>query len=214
MSFAKTLIYIYGMLQDEIKGAKREWLVSYLGSARRRFRQESTQHFRKELKRQCDQEKEKCRFMDCTLQYRQSQIPCESEPEIVTLEFSNAVFCLQPEGDTPTRKSIFDSLIAGCIPAVFTNFTAHLQYDAYLPHDPSLYSVFLKKDDIALGKHNFVQELAKIPEEKIKCMQAMIRKDILPRILFSLPTSSISFHDAFDIALQQVFSNFSSSALT
>lgn len=200
--------------QDEIRGAKRDWLVSYLGSARRRFRHESTLLFRKELKRQCDQEKEKCRFMDCTLEYTSWQVPCESEPEIVTLEFSNAVFCLQPEGDTPTRKSIFDSMLAGCIPVVFSNYTAHFQYEAYLPRNPSLYSVFLNKDEIALGRYNFVQKLAEIPKDRIERMQATIIEHILPQIIFSLPTSSISFHDAFDIALQQVISNFTSITLT
>eukprot|EP00250_Pteridium_aquilinum_P018763 c24204_g1_i1 orf=834-2471(-) len=198
--------------QDTVKGAKREWLVSYLGSARRKFRHESMLRFRQELKRQCDEEKGKCRFMDCTLQYTQTQIPCENEPEIVTLEFSNAIFCLQPEGDTPTRKSIFDSMLAGCIPVVFSNFTAHFQYDAFLPSDPSLYSVFLHKENISLGHSNFVHELAQIPLEKVHLMQDTIREHILPHIIFSLPSSSITFHDAFDLSLQRLFSNLTSLA--
>ncbi|KAI5081606.1 hypothetical protein GOP47_0001349 [Adiantum capillus-veneris] len=196
--------------QETIKGAKREWLVSFLGSARRKFRHESTLQFRQELQKQCEEKNDKCRFLDCTLQYTRWQIPCESEPEIVTLEFSNAVFCLQPEGDTPTRKSFFDSIIAGCIPVVFSNETAHLQYDAYLPSDPTMYSIFLNKDDIALGKDNFVQALANISTGRVKSMQENIREHILPRIIYSSPSSSISFHDAFDIALHQFFSSFTS----
>ncbi|XP_041352958.1 xyloglucan galactosyltransferase MUR3-like isoform X2 [Gigantopelta aegis] len=31
----------------------------------------------------------------------------------------NSVFCLQPHGDSPTRKSFYDSILSGCIPVVF-----------------------------------------------------------------------------------------------
>ncbi|MCO5609454.1 hypothetical protein L7F22_063680 [Adiantum nelumboides] len=200
--------------QETIKGAKREWLVSFLGSARRRFRHASQLRFRQELQKQCEQHNDKCRFKDCTLQYTRLQIPCESEPEIVTLEFSNAVFCLQPEGDTPTRKSFFDSLVAGCIPVVFSNETAHLQYDAYLPSDPNLYSIFLDMDNISLAKTNFVQALANISSDRVKAMQGYIREHILPHVIYWSPFSSLSSspHDAFDTALHQLFSTFAASA--
>ncbi|MCO5588827.1 hypothetical protein L7F22_042787 [Adiantum nelumboides] len=147
-------------------------------------------------------------FLDCTLRYTPWQIPCESEPEIVTLEFSNAVFCLQPEGDTPTRKSIFDSLVAECIPVVFSNHTAHLQYDAYLPTNPTLYSIVFNKDKFAQTENNIVQALASISTDRIHSMQEYIREHILPHVVSSSPTSSMSFQDAFDIALQRLISNF------
>lgn len=198
--------------QETVKHAKREWLVSYLGSARRKFRHQSTLLFRQELKKQCEEDTARCRFMDCTLQYTQWQIPCESEPEIIMLEFSNAVFCLQPEGDTPTRKSIFDSMIAGCIPVVFSNLTAELQYEGYLPRDATRYSVSLSKEDIAQGKLKFVQELLKIPQETVRQMQQTIREEILPHIIYTLPGSTATFHDAMDLALQQLFANISASS--
>ena len=31
-----------------------------------------------------------------------------------------SVFCLQPAGDTPTRKSFYDAIMCGCIPVIFT----------------------------------------------------------------------------------------------
>ena len=31
----------------------------------------------------------------------------------------NSVFCLQPPGDTATRKSFFDGIVSGCIPVIF-----------------------------------------------------------------------------------------------
>ncbi|KAF2298105.1 hypothetical protein GH714_014702 [Hevea brasiliensis] len=33
--------------------------------------------------------------------------------------FQNSVFCLQPPGDSYTRRSMFDSILAGCIPVFF-----------------------------------------------------------------------------------------------
>ena len=33
----------------------------------------------------------------------------------------NSVFCLQPPGDSPTRKSFYDAVVAGCIPVIFTS---------------------------------------------------------------------------------------------
>lgn len=39
-----------------------------------------------------------------------------------------SIFCLQPLGDTPTRKSLFDSILHGCIPVVFHPLTASAMY--------------------------------------------------------------------------------------
>jgi len=40
-----------------------------------------------------------------------------------------SVFCLQPPGDMPTRKSVFDSILSGCIPVLFHPLTARLMYE-------------------------------------------------------------------------------------
>lgn len=42
--------------------------------------------------------------------------------------YRDSVFCLSPSGDSPTRKGLFDSLLAGCIPVVFNPLTLHEQY--------------------------------------------------------------------------------------
>jgi hypothetical protein len=48
------------------------------------------------------------------------------------LLYREATFCLTPPGDSLTRKSLFDSLLAGCIPVVFSSATAS-QYVWHLP---------------------------------------------------------------------------------
>lgn len=64
--------------------------------------------------------------------------------------YSDSVFCLQPPGDTATRRGIFDAVMCGCIPVVFspdqlggatratdsgtTDELLPLQYEFHLPH--------------------------------------------------------------------------------
>lgn len=41
----------------------------------------------------------------------------------------DSVFCLQPPGDMPTRKSLFDSILSGCIPVLFHPLTGKYMYE-------------------------------------------------------------------------------------
>ena len=58
---------------------------------------------------------------------------------LLTVFFRESVFCLQPAGDTATRKGIFDAIMCGCIPVVFSpdqlgGMDDHpLQYKYHLP---------------------------------------------------------------------------------
>jgi hypothetical protein len=49
-------------------------------------------------------------------------------PQVVLSAFMDADFCLQPGGDTPTRRIAFDSMIAGCIPIFFHKDSAYMQH--------------------------------------------------------------------------------------
>jgi hypothetical protein len=48
-------------------------------------------------------------------------------PKQATEKMTSTTFCLQPAGDTLSRKSFFESLQAGCIPVVFRNDDAYLE---------------------------------------------------------------------------------------
>jgi hypothetical protein len=71
-----------------------------------------------ELIEQCNASA-RCTFTDCT------GISCGKNPQVVLSAFMDADFCLQPRGDTPTRRSAFDSMIAGCIPIFFHKDSAY-----------------------------------------------------------------------------------------
>lgn len=44
----------------------------------------------------------------------------------------SSIFCLQPPGDMPTRKSLFDAILSGCIPVLFHPLTARYMYEWHL----------------------------------------------------------------------------------
>jgi hypothetical protein len=47
----------------------------------------------------------------------------------ITIQWmQHSVFCLQPAGDSPTRKSIYDAIAAGCIPVLFDNRYGEVAY--------------------------------------------------------------------------------------
>ena len=82
---------------------------------------------------------------------------CIINPEYIIEWMQNSLFCLQPPGDSPTRKSFFDSVIAGCIPVLFVS-----QYKVFYPFEKYLnyssFTVALDQSDI-LVYNKTVEEL-------------------------------------------------------
>ncbi|KAI5073678.1 hypothetical protein GOP47_0011691 [Adiantum capillus-veneris] len=217
--------------QEEIRKAKRPWLVTFVGGSRRHFDKEATRNVRQVLMRQCheaEQDKinsgggtlQKCKALECIgaeeMRKKRSskepygsrenigierEIACDEEPEEVVKALTKSVFCMQPKGDSATRKGFFDTIVAGCIPVLFANDTAYLQYIWHLPTDPSLYSVFVPEAKIAAGQVNVVEVLSHVPHTQIKSMQRAIRR-LIPRIIYSPPGSHHLNQDAFSIALE------------
>jgi hypothetical protein len=67
--------------------------------------------------------------------------------------YCRSIFCFQPPGDMPTRKSVFDSILCGCIPVFFNRLTASLMYEWHWDMDTwDQASVFLDWDNNALTK--------------------------------------------------------------
>lgn len=193
--------------QDNLrKGPKREWLCSFIGSTSRGT--EWSRALRAELAMQCDRaENGTCREVKCNEYGMPGTVDCTRRPEHVTALFRSSTFCLQPPGDSPTRKGIFDSLLAGCIPVLFSEASAYTQYTWHLPQNGSLYSIFFDGDDVATGKVDIIASLARIAKNtrRLRRLQEAV-VHMLPRILYALPTtnnhSRVTFHDAVDVALE------------
>ena len=117
----------------------------------------------------------------------------------------NSEFFLQPLGDSPTRRSVFDSLIARCIPMFFNRFAAYYQYPWHLPANESSYSVYIPEETVRKRETNVVEALQKIPEDQRKQMRKTIIQDIMPGLVYGDPDSSFEeFQDAFMISLNNI----------
>lgn len=76
----------------------------------------------------------KCEHLICTEEL------CHKTARTIYKMALESVFCLQPAGDSWTRKGIFDSLLAGCIPVVFSRNQVVFQYLWHLTGDGSRYT--------------------------------------------------------------------------
>lgn len=191
--------WLWGDCQKPIGNDRTGPLAVFIGSAR------AEESNRIELIRQCKMRPELCVFFDT------SDPGFKLDDHTVTKMddlLMSSVFCFNPPGDTPTRKGLFDSLLAGCIPVIFDESSLSMyHWHIPKPHELSVYMpVQLDKMPAVFGgptgEFNVLDYLAGMSTDKIRKKQEAIR-----RIAFSLqysqdPTSkSSSQHDAFDIAM-------------
>ncbi|ESQ29029.1 hypothetical protein EUTSA_v10023358mg [Eutrema salsugineum] len=87
--------------QNKIIVKPRRSLISFAGGAR----PGNPDSIRSTLIDQCTSFPNQCRFLNCT------DGGCDKPESIIEL-FQDSEFCLQPPGDSPTRKSVFDSLVS------------------------------------------------------------------------------------------------------
>eukprot|EP00250_Pteridium_aquilinum_P012892 c21009_g1_i1 orf=142-1653(+) len=174
------------------RSVKRNLLFSYAGGPRPQF----VNDFRGLLLDQCKGSPQHCRSFNCTEQR------CEHPLPVMEL-FLDSTFCLQPRGDSFTRRSVFDSLIAGCIPVFFWHRTAYLQYGWHLPAKSDSYSVFIDRKEVRDGKR--IEDILKgLSSRHIQEMRETLIAAI-PRFVYKAPgNSSANFRDAFDIAIDGV----------
>ncbi|KAM3736028.1 hypothetical protein ACB098_10G132100 [Castanea mollissima] len=181
--------------QLKIISSSRKSLVSFAGAPR----PDQPDNIRSILINLCNSaENGMCRFMNC------SSGGCD-QPESVIELFKESEFCLQPPGDSPTRKSVFDSLVSGCIPVFFCPFTAYYQYPWHLSADHGKYSVFIDQEEVKQRKVNVVERLMKISPRKREDMRSFIIYEVLPGLVYGDSNSQLEkFQDAFSIAMNNL----------
>ncbi|XP_065858265.1 xyloglucan-specific galacturonosyltransferase 1-like isoform X2 [Euphorbia lathyris] len=180
--------------QLKLMRATRKSLVSFAGAAR----PDQPESIRSILIDQCTSSGEKCRFLDC------SSGKCD-QPETIIEVFMESEFCLQPPGDSPTRKSVFDSLVSGCIPVLFDPFTAYYQYPWHLPEDHRKYSVFIDQEEVRQMKVKIVEKLVNFSVKEREDMRRYIVYELLPGLVYGDSTSQLEkFQDAFSITVNNL----------
>ncbi|XP_050227945.1 xyloglucan-specific galacturonosyltransferase 1 [Mercurialis annua] len=170
----------------------RKNLVSFAGAAR----PDQPESIRSILINQCNSDK--CKFLNC------KSGACD-KPETIIELFADSEFCLQPPGDSPTRKSVFDSLVSGCIPVLFDPFTAYYQYPWHLPEDHSKYSVFIDQEEVRQMKVNVVERLMNFTVREKEDMRRYIVYELLPGLVYGDSNSELDkFQDAFSITVNNL----------
>jgi hypothetical protein len=184
--------------QEKVRSTEREWLFSFAGGPR----PGNTETVRAEIIQQCGASS-RCRLFHCGAAGPDAGANCSS-PGGVMRVFESSSFCLQPRGDTLTRRSTFDAILAGCIPVFFHPGSAYTQYTAHLPKDPNSYSVLIMHTDVTGRNVSIEETLSKISPAAVKAMREEVIR-LIPRLVYADPRSRrVDFTDAFDLAVEAV----------
>ncbi|CAG2219131.1 MUR3 [Mytilus edulis] len=112
----------------------------------------------------------------------------------------HSVFCLQPPGDSPSRKSFYDSIISGCIPVILT-VDGHNPYAFQEFLDYSTFTISIEVDKILEEGHNIYNLLQDVSTIQIQTMHEKIRK-IAKYMQYSIPSHK---RERENDALQLIF---------
>lgn len=140
-----------------------------------------------------------CDLVDC------SNGICEHDPIRYMRPMLQATFCLQPPGDTPSRRSTFDAIVAGCIPVFFEEQSAKMQYRWHLPEETyDDFAVFIAKEEVVYKGLKILDVLMGIPRDQVRKMREKVI-ELMPRVVYRKHGSSLGLRtkkDAFDIAIE------------
>jgi xyloglucan galactosyltransferase MUR3 len=180
--------------QQNVRSQERPWLFTFAGKRRPNMPHMVRNH----LIDQCSLSN-KCKLHECIV----GNHDCNSPSNLIKL-FMESKFCLQPPGDTLTRRSIFDSMIAGCIPVFFNDASAQLQYKWHFPREFNSFSVFISEDAVKAGQVLVEDVLLTYSDDQIRDMREEVIKSI-PRLIYKDPRfKSEDLKDAFDVAVDGV----------
>ncbi|CAL0309798.1 unnamed protein product [Lupinus luteus] len=180
--------------QDRMRNLERKWLFSFAGAPR----PDNPKSIRGNLIEQCRRSKVG-KLLECDF----GESKCHSPSSIMQM-FQSSLFCLQPQGDSYTRRSAFDSMLAGCIPVFFHPGSAYTQYTWHLPKNYTKYSVFIPEDDIRKRNVSIEERLRQISMEQVKIMREEVIS-LIPRLVYADPRSKLeTLKDAFDVSVQAV----------
>jgi hypothetical protein len=184
--------------QTHVRTHKRRSLFCFVGGKRGAFRDD----FRGRLLSHCENESDSCRVVDC------SGTRCYNGASAILDTFLDSDFCLQPRGDTYTRRSMFDCMVAGSIPVLFWKRSAYDQYEWFLPGEQlGSFSVFIDHQAVKNGT-SIRKVLEKYSREEVRKMRERVIA-FIPKLLYAKPQEGLeSVKDAFDVAIEGVFRRF------
>jgi len=111
---------------------------------------------------------------------------------------SNATFCFQPGGDSPYRKSLYDSFLVGCIPVIFSQYNAFVAPWHFWSNHRINSMVVLNATAYVSGEFDVLAYLASIDPVRIRKIQGTIAQHA-HRLQYALDDYP---DDAIDIILR------------
>ncbi|CAH1447236.1 unnamed protein product [Lactuca virosa] len=179
--------------QNRMMKLDRKWLFCFAGA----LRPGNPKSIRSLLIDQC-KNSNSGKLLECG----NDESKCHSPSNIMKM-FQRSVFCLQPPGDSYTRRSAFDSILAGCIPVFFHPASFYTQYTWHLPKKYTKYSIFIPEGDIRRNI-SIEQRLGQIDSKTVKMMRKEV-VNLIPRLIYADPRSRLeSLKDAFDLSVEAV----------
>lgn len=175
--------------------AKRTKLMMFAGGGG----VSSSPNIRHSIRAECGNATGLCEVVDC------SKGVCEHDPIRYMRPMLRASFCLQPPGDTPTRRATFDGMVAGCIPVFFEELSAKAQFGWHLAEEEyKEFSVFIAKEEVVMKGVRIAEVLMGIPAAEVRRMRERVL-DLVPRVTYRRHASSVGLRttkDAFDLAVE------------
>ncbi|XP_019709213.3 xyloglucan galactosyltransferase XLT2-like [Elaeis guineensis] len=184
--------------QRFVLGRSRPTLFSFAGAARAGFKDD----FRGLLLGECRRAGRKCRSVDC------GGGRCGNRSAETVSLFLDSTFCLQPRGDSFTRRSMFDCMVAGAVPVLFWRRSAYVQYGWYLAGVED-WSVFIDRTEVRSGAVSVRGVLERIGEERAKKMREKV-VELIPRLVYAAAEGGLGegMEDALDVAVDGVLRGF------
>ncbi|EPS68552.1 xyloglucan galactosyltransferase [Genlisea aurea] len=180
--------------QNRMRRQRRRNLVCFAGAPR----PDNPKSIREHIIRQC-RKSNSCKLLECGWDSKK----CHTPTRIMKM-FQRSIFCLQPPGDSYTRRSAFDSILAGCIPVFFHPASAYTQYRWHLPKNYSVYSVFIPENEVRKKRVSIEGMLRGIGRERVKEMREAVI-NLIPGIVYADPRYKLEkTKDAFDLAVEGV----------
>ncbi|KAK1284900.1 hypothetical protein QJS10_CPB20g00728 [Acorus calamus] len=179
--------------QGKLRVMERPQLYSFAGGPR-----PGMSALRDRIIERCERS-DRCALMRCD----SNSTGCYTPRRVMDM-LERSVFCLQPPGDSFTRRSVFDSMLAGCIPVFFYTETAYAQYNWHLPGNHTSYSVFIPEAEVTEGKVDLEERLSGIGMEVVEAMREELIR-MVPRLVYADPRGRLEVvEDAFDVAVKGV----------
>lgn len=183
--------------QKFVRHRQRTKLFCFAGATRGKIKND----FRGLLLDHCRKESDYCQVVNC------GGTRCSNGTSAIIETFLDSDFCMQPRGDSFTRRSIFDCMVAGSIPVFFWHRTAYLQYQWFLPSEPESYSVFIHRNEVKNGT-SIREVLKKYSKDEVRKMREKVI-EYIPKLVYARSENGLGhIKDAFDVAMDGVLRRF------